>query len=290
MRPRAWHQVRAAHEAVDVERLARRVIGISVGTVLSGGGARGFAHLGALDVLLEAGIRIDRVGGTSMGAFISALFAAGDDPSDVARTCRAELVDRRPFRDFTWPRIALIRAQKAQAMLERLFGTAHLDDLVTECFCVSADLTAAEVVVHRRGAVFEAVGASMSLPGLAPPVVSGGRLLVDGGVLNNVPADVMAATGEGPVIAIDVMTHGPLGRKNGRLPSIIETLARATVIGSHAQAGSRLANADVVITPDLTGVGLLDFARFDQAVAAGRHAARDALESGVLESGVFAVL
>ena len=165
VRPRAWHQVRDGQQSVDVERLARRVIGTSVGAVLSGGGARGFAHLGALAELVDAGIRIDRVGGTSMGAFVSALFAIGCSPAELARVCRTELVDRRPFRDFTWPRTALIRAQKAQAMLERLFGTAHLDDLVTDCFCVSADLTAAEVVVHRRGAIFEAVGASMSLAG-----------------------------------------------------------------------------------------------------------------------------
>jgi len=114
-------------------------------------------------------------------------------------------------------------------------NATRLDDLATDCFCVSADLTAAEVVVHRTGPIVEAVGASMSLPGLAPPVRSEGRFLVDGGVLNNVPADVMAATREGPVIAVDVMTPAPLGHKTGRSPSIIETLARATVIGSPAR-------------------------------------------------------
>jgi predicted acylesterase/phospholipase RssA len=193
--------------------------------------------------------------------------------------CRTELINRRLFRDFTWPRTALIRAQRARAMLERLFGDARLEDLDLDCFTVSADLGTAEVIVQRHGLVVEAVGASMSLPGLAPPVRVAGHLLVDGGVLNNVPVDVMAATGEGPVIAVDVMTRLPVGSTT-RLPSIIETLARATVIGSHHQADARLSGADVVIVPNVGRVGLLEFTRFDELVEAGRRAARDLIESG----------
>ena len=155
-------------------------------------------------------------------------------------------------------------------MLERTFGGAHVEDLPLDCFAVSADLSTAEIVVHRRGPVVEAVGASMSLPGLAPPVRSGTRLLVDGGVLNNVPVDVMAATGEGPVIAVDVMTRARLGSPT-RMPSILETLARATVIGSHYQAATRLGFASLVIAPDVGTVGLLDFARFAELVESGRR-------------------
>ena len=211
-------------------------LGRSPGVVLSGGGARGLAHIGVLDVLIDADVKVDRVGGTSIGALVGSLIASGREPRDVTRVCRAELVERHPFRDYTMPRTSLIRARRAAAMLERLFGDAHLEDLALDNFCVSADLSTAEIVVHRRGAVVDAVGASMSLPGLAPPVRRDGRLLVDGGVLNNLPVDVMAATGEGPVIAVDVMARLPVG-SSGRLPSIIETLARASVLGATTKPG-----------------------------------------------------
>ncbi|MGZ6977474.1 MAG: patatin-like phospholipase family protein [Acidimicrobiia bacterium] len=281
IQPRTHHTVRTLGSTAEIERMTRRVLGRSVGLVLSGGGARGLAHLGVLDVLTEAGVPLDRVGGTSIGAFVGALIAAGKPPRELARICRVELAERHPFRDFTWPRIALIRARRAALMLDRVFGTAHLEDLPLDCFTVSADLSTAEVVVQRRGPVVDAVGASMSLPGLAPPVRSGSRLLVDGGVLNNVPVDVMVASEEGPVIAVDVMTRSPLGSSQ-RMPSIIETLARASVIGSHHQAAVRLGAASAVIEPEVGKVGLLDFTRFDEIVEAGRRAARLALEAGTL--------
>ena len=242
------------------------------------------AHVGVLEVLLRAEVPIDRLGGTSIGALVGALAAAERPASEIAQLCQAELVDRHPFRDYTWPRTSLIRAQRARAMLERLFAGAHLEDLATDYFCVSTDLTDAKVVVHRRGLAVDAVGASMSLPGLAPPVRDGVRLLVDGGVLNNTPVDVMAARGEGPVVAVDVMSHRLARTDHRALPSIVETLARATVIGSHAQARARLAEADLVITPDLGSVGLLDFSRSDEAIAAGRRAAREVLDAGWLSN------
>ena len=271
--PRSHHAIRPGHDRDDVARTARRIFGRSIGVVLSGGGARGLAHLGVLEVLSQSGLAIDRVGGTSMGALVGALLATGRAPAEMIELCRSEMTDRHPFRDFRWPRVSLIRARRAAAMLERLFGDAHLDDLAMSCFTVSADLSTAEVVVHRRGPVVESVGASMSLPGLAPPVRLGPRLLVDGGVLNNVPVDVMASTDEGPVVAVDVMTWSPLG-SSLRMPSIVETLARATVVGSHHQAAERLGFARVVVAPDVAAVGLLEFARFDSIVEAGRRAAR----------------
>lgn len=279
VRPRTHHRVRGEQTGADIDRLARRITGRSRGLVLSGGGARGLAHLGVLAELVEAGVTIDRIGGTSMGAFVAALFATGRSPQEMEAVCRAELVEAKPFRDFTWPRVALIRARRAQAMLTRVFGDTHFEDLVTDCFSVSADLSTAEVVVARRGPLVEAVGASMSLPGLAPPVRSGGRMLVDGGVLNNVPVDVMATTMEGPVIAVDVLSRR-LVATSGRLPSIVDTLTRASVMGSRDQLTARLAAAETVIAPDVGSVGLLDFFRFDELVAAGRRAAREALDAG----------
>src|SRR4051794_35052272 len=105
-----------------------------------------------------------------MGAYVGALYAIGLTPDEIAERRREELVRHRPFNDYTVPRVALIRARKAQRMLQRLFGARWIDELERDYFCVSADLVAAEPVVHRSGPLWEAVGASMSLPGLVPPV------------------------------------------------------------------------------------------------------------------------
>ena len=182
----------------------------------------------------------------------------------------------RPFNDYTVPRVALIRARKAQRMLQRLFGARRIEDLEREYFCVSADLVAAEPVVHRTGPLWEAVGASMSLPGLVPPVVAGERLLVDGGVLDNFPVEVMSAGAEGPIFAVDAMGRRPLGNAGGP-PALLETLARATVLSSWQAAALSRALADVLIVPDSGEVPMLGFDRLDELRRAGREAAHSSL-------------
>jgi NTE family protein len=140
------------------------------------------------------------------------------------------------------------------------------------------------VVAHRRGIVADAIQASMSLPGVFPAWVTDQRLLVDGGVLNNLPIDVMASDGGGRIIAVDVMSRGGRNsvfeshtRYHKRAPTTLETLARAATLGSWRwTAGHRLL-ADVLIAPDAQAIGLLDFDQIDRAVAAGRYAAQSTL-------------
>jgi NTE family protein len=284
--------------AAAVQRMGRRLTATSLGVVLSGGGARGLAHIGVLEVLLEAGVAVDRIGGCSMGAFIGALFALGRTPAEMVEVCKTELVSRNPFNDYTIPRVSLIRAHKAEAMLRRVFGASRIEQLPIDYFSVSAEMLNAQVVVHRRGPLAEAVGGSMSIPGLVPPLREAGRLLVDGGVLNNLPIDIMAASGEGPVVAVDVMgrkleasaTRPPPGGGGRRfrvrrrpvdgelaLPNILETLSRVTVLGSWRTAAQNREHAAAIVTPELTGIGLFEFGRIDAAVAAGRRAAEQAL-------------
>lgn len=124
----------------------------------------------------EAGLVVDRYGA---GAFMAAMGAATWRSDDVQARCEEELVRRSPFNDYTLPRVALIRSRKARRMLERLFGTMLIEELPRPLFTITADL----VSIDRRGSVLDAVGASMSIPGLAPPVRLAGRLLVDGAVL-----------------------------------------------------------------------------------------------------------
>jgi NTE family protein len=280
--PRVLHRL-ATTEPSDpgAGRLARRIVGRALGVVLSGGGARGFAHIGALAELEEDGIEVDRYGGCSMGAFIAAMAAAGWRTDSIRERCHEELVRRSPFNDYTLPRVALIRSRKAARMLERLFGEMTIEELAKPLFTVTADLVSSGLVVHRRGSVMEAVGASMSIPGLAPPVPRGGQLLVDGGVLNNLPVDAMADTAEGPIVAVDVVRRlEPSEADEQPLPSIMETLSRATVLGSIERAEKNRALALLVVAPNVTDVPLRDFRSLDRAIEAGRAAARTALDAG----------
>ncbi len=256
----------------DTAMLARRLSGSSPGVVLSGGGARGLAHVGVLSEWEHAGLWPDRWGGASIGAFVAALAASGLDSRGISEVCRAELVERHPFRDYAVPpRHALLRAARARAMLARVFGERRIEDLPYDYFCVTADLRSGDLVVHREGPLAQLVGASMSIPGVAPPVEREGRLLVDGGVLDNVPVDVMAEVGEGPVIAVDVMNAG--GLLNDRAPRLVEVIGSALSIGGRQRGLSNLRAADLVITPILHGIGMLDFDAWPRAVAAGRSAA-----------------
>jgi NTE family protein len=285
--PRALHRL-ASTEPSDpgAARLARRLVGRALGIVFSGGGARGFAHIGALQELAEDGIEIDRYGGCSMGSFIAAMAAGGWRPQEIRDRCHEELVRRSPFNDYTLPRVALIRSRKAGRMLERLFGELAIEELAKPLFTVSADLLSSRLVVHRRGSVVEAVGASMSIPGLAPPLPRGGRLLVDGGVLNNLPVDAMAETEEGPIVAVDVVRRlEPVDVEGEQpLPSIMETLSRATVLGSVERAEANRELALVVVSPSVQDVPLRDFRALDRAIEAGRIATRAALDGGARDT------
>ena len=281
--PRAHHLVSPYDQPAALGRAVRRITNRSIGIVLSGGGARGLAHIGVLEALSDAGIRIDRFGGVSTGALIGALAARESSPKRIAADLRRELVDRRPFRDFAIPRIALIRARRARAMLERLLGSARIEDIAHDFFCVSADLVSAEAVVHRSGPLVTAVGASMSLPGLAPPLRDGPRILVDGGVLDNLPVETMLRAEAGPLIAVDVLARGvPGARRPNRwgepqLPSLLETVARSTTLASRQRAEAQRTLATIAIVPELRDIGLLDFSRFDAIVDAGRRAAQDVI-------------
>ena len=289
--PRALHRL-ATTEPGDpgAGRLARRLVGRSLGVVLSGGGARGFAHIGALAELAADGIEVDRYGGCSMGSFIAAMAAAGWKPEEIRDRCHEELVRRSPFNDYTLPRVALIRSRKAGRMLDRLFGDLTIEELAKPLFTVSADLLSSRLVVHRRGSVIEAVGASMSIPGLVPPLPRSGRLLVDGGVLNNLPIDAMAEAGEGPIVAVDVVRRlEPSDVDDPALPTIMETLSRATVLGSVERAERNRELALLVVAPDVQDVPLRDFRSLDRAIEAGRAAARQALDEGGRETILAAV-
>ncbi len=279
--PRTTQRVSADAGGADVARLARRLGSRSVGLVLSGGGARALAHVGVIEELVGAGIAIDRVAGASMGAFVGALLAGGMDPAEIDARCYEEWVRRSPLTDYRIPRHSLLRGAKARAMLERNLP-GLIEDMPLPFWCVSTDMIAAELVVHRRGEIATAVGASMCVPGIGPPVALGDRLLVDGGVLDNLPVSRMAAEGEGPLIACDVTQPEQRSLAPGEslpVPSLMDTMMRLMLLGTTDTEADARRYADLVIVPDHAGVGRTEFHLLDRMRDSGRRAAAAALEA-----------
>lgn len=291
---------------IDPDRLgpaldstARRLTGRSWGVVLSGGGARAFAHLGVIEELLDAGLVIDRVGGVSLGGLVAAAVATGAEPETIDTIFREGFVEANPTGDYALPLYALLRGNRARRLLAERFGEQRIEELPRRFFCVSCDLIAREAVVHRSGMLHEAVYASLAIPAVFPPLTTqDGRLLVDGGVLDNLPVATMAATGEGPVVASDVtgrmgsfqhparprlarvigLLRRALTGGEAELPRLGETVVRTVTVGSTDTVAAAREHADLVITPDVDGVGLMDWKRLNEVREMGRRAANQALE------------
>jgi NTE family protein len=275
--PRSARRVR---DEDDVARVARRLTGRAVGLVLSGGGARTFAHIGVFEELQAAGVLIDRIGGASMGGFVGALLATGMEPDEVADRCYLEFVRRNPMNDWRFPRTSLIRGARARAMLERNLPGV-IEDLPLSYFCVTVDIISARLVVHRRGDIVTAVGATLCLPGLAPPVPLGRSLLVDGGIFDNLPVSTMVEEGEGPIIACDagkaeqrtLTPDEPLPRVG-----LVDMLMRVMFLNT-SDIAEQASRADLVISPEREFVNWTDFHMLDRMRDAGRRAALEALEN-----------
>jgi len=301
---RACFHVRAECSE-DVGRLARFIAGRAVAFVLGGGGARGFAHIGVAKALAEAGVPFDRLGGTSMGAIIAAGLAAEWSIEELRGRMSEAFVQANPLSDYTVPLIALVRGRKVSQLLRNHFGTIRIENLPRPFLCVSSDLSAGQIHVHQRGVLWHALRASISLPGILPPVTLGKHLLVDGGIMNNLPVDLMPRLGDGPIIASDVSgqvdletndeNYGErpiwrlLWQRMRGTPSIVSILMRSATVGSEAQRRVVRERANLLFQPRAEGIGLRDWRMFDHAIAAGyAHAARLLEQHGsLLSSGSF---
>lgn len=281
--PRSVHTVRADHCVEDLRPLAARIAGRSIGLVLGGGGARAFAHLGVLEELETAGVVVDRFAGTSVGAIIAALAASGLDAAGVDAYIYEYFIRTNPIRDYTIGGKGLIRGRRTLVALHEAYGGQLIEELPNEFRCVSVDLLSRQTIVHRRGLLADAVACSLRLPGLYPPHSHGGRLHVDGGVLDNLPVSALSST-EGPLIAVNVSLGGDARPSatthrspSVRVPGLAVTLLRTMTMAGDLAAAEALARADVAVRPDTRGVGLLEFGQIDRAREAGRAATREAM-------------
>lgn len=289
--PSHYHARRG--RAADLERIARFLTGRAVGLVLGGGGARGFAHIGVIQALHEAGVPIDAIGGTSMGAVIAAQYALGADEPALRVINKRTWIDANPLKDKTLPIVALLSCRKLEKMVVDMFGDTQIADLWLPFYCVSADLTNAEMHVHERGAVGRSVRASMALPGIAIPIRHGNALLIDGGVLNNVPADVMKRRC-GKVIAVDVTPEKDMAanapypeaasgwsffwkRKTPVLPSIMAIIMRTVMLSSAHYRGRVNRDIDLLVAPPSGGFGMFEWHRLDEIAQGGYNTAKPAI-------------
>jgi NTE family protein len=260
-----------------------------VGLVLGGGAARGLAHIGVLDVLVEHQIPIHMLAGCSIGAVIGALYASGMSPQRMRvlleglnwgtlstlslYTMKLSELNLLTLKGLP---LGLLDMDRMVEWLHKLWdGPLRFDELLLPFVAIATDVVSGEMVVMNEGEVAPAVRASCSVPGIFTPCRRNGRLLVDGGVIDNLPIQAMREMGAEYVIAVDLLP--PPGVRRREPESIIEisltslyALVRASQVNAHGAA-------DCVIAPDVVDTSLVDLTAFQELIAAGRAAAEAAL-------------
>ncbi|MES2938766.1 MAG: patatin-like phospholipase family protein [Pseudomonadota bacterium] len=304
-RPHTAHFHLRRDAAKDWARLGRVIGGSALGLVLSGGGARGFAHLGVMKALDEAGIEVDMAGGTSIGA-VMASFAAMDLPiADAIAHARAAFRNN-PTGDYNIvPMVSLIAGKRLRRVIDSGVDTimgegSAIEDLWKNYFCVTSNYTSARETVLTRGPLAKSMRASVSIPGALPPVMLDGELHIDGGTFNNFPTDVMAGMGASRIVGVNLLREG--GRryemdelpgswklvfdkvrgKRHKLPGLVPLLLNTSIMYSYARQAESKRLVDLYFQPPVYGFGMLEWAQFDRIVQAGYEYARAQLETGGL--------
>ena len=283
--------------ARSLRRFARRVLGRRIGLVLSAGGAKGFAHLGAIQCLERAGLEFDLIAGASMGGVVGGLRAMGYSSTDLLIGFKALARNfGRLLLDFGFPEIALFRGEKKRTLLRRQTGEVDIQDLPIPFWTVAADLASGREVVFSSGPLWQALDATSAIPAVFPPVVAGDRVLVDGWIVNPLPADVLRRAGADKIIAIDtyaqteplvlleapISSTGPGGwlrrlRRWLTNPTIALIALRSLEVGARERTLANLALVDASVHPDVGAFSSTDFGSFTEIVERGERAAEAAL-------------
>ncbi len=282
----------------DVQRAVRVVTGKATGLVIGGGAARGLAAIGVFKALVEAGIDIDWVGGTSIGSIMAGAIAIGLEPDQAIENCRLSFKVGKPFGDFTFPLISLLRGNRMKRLLHQYLDY-QIEDLALSYFCISTNLGRGIKNIHEEGSLVNAIRASAAMPGVLPPAVVNGELAVDGAVLNNLPVDIMRQKPVGQIIAIDFATPVPSkvdyeetpspwailrGRwlpfsRRYRIPGLSSIILKSTEAGTQEQVRRNGAMADLLIDPQVRRFGMTDVKSFEAIVQAGYDRARELLKN-----------
>lgn len=278
------HHIRL-HKHTDYARLLRFMTGTAIGVVLGGGGAKGWVHLGVIKALLEKDIPIDAIGGSSIGAVAAGCFAMHETYTEMLESFRTVIkTSSSPFamRNFTWPIISLIDSKHATAGLQKVYADTSIENLWLPYFCMSCNLSTHQEAIHQRGLLWEKIRSSASLPGIVPPMVIDGQLHFDGGLLNNLPIDVMRNRlgVNGKIIGVSLLGGGMdktiynfppvltfkqaflaklgLCKNNYKFPPFFDTFLTSLLMGSSSKEKQNALIADLLIAPELTGFRMLD--------------------------------
>ncbi len=262
----------------DAYRTLPRKRDLKIGLALSGGGARGLAHIGVLKVFEEEDIPVDAIAGNSVGALIGALYAAGVSPVEMEEM--SQEIGWPDLTDFTrWSLFRLflteqkLSTRNMESYLKKHMGNRRFDQLKIPFACSATDLQTGERVVFREGPVAFAARASATIPGLFEPVQFRHRFLVDGGLVNNIPTDLVALLGAQIIVAVAVVSDF-----SGIQPqNIFSTMNQALYIQSQALSDRDVARADFVIRPELRDISATDLSRTAECIDAGILAARRAV-------------
>lgn len=286
------HHIRL-NDKSHIQRTARRLTGHATGVVLSGGGARGFAHLGALHAFEDEQVVVDMIAGTSIGALIAAAYALKGSFAETYDLAQ-QFSNTKSIFDYTFPIIALMNSRKVSNLLQMACGDVDIEDLWMPFFCIASNLSKAEMVISSRGKLHKALRASMSIPGVFSPVIRDGDIFIDGGVMNNFPIDVMQKWCDGgTIIGLTSQSERPKGSrrafnlddgvsgwkilfnrlnpfsKNIRVPLLPITFLKTLEINTLEKQRAYHHIADLILNTDVHEFGLLAFDDYDKITQKG---------------------
>jgi predicted acylesterase/phospholipase RssA len=261
-----------------------------LGLALGGGGARGAAHLGILRALEKADIAVDLIAGSSMGSLVGLAYAFGYSPDEILDLIVREMAAPRAWRmlpggglgHMAW----MYRSGGYRRKAQRVFPNSTFEQLRLPLYLVAADLVSGQEIIHESGDAVAALMESINFPGMASPILRDGKVIVDGGVLNNVPTSVLRERGADVVIAADVafQIEPRFGRYDPDLPadnlpcpSAMETLLRVIQVQQRALINARAAADEIIITPEVKSFGFTDYHRAHEMADIGEAAAEAAL-------------
>ena len=222
--PLRHHHVRLDRES-DLHRVARFITQQAIGLALGGGGAKGMAHVGVWKAFQELGIEVDLIGGSSIGAMMGAPLAMNWSYEQLLEVCKRVFLDPRIAKDYNLPLYSLLTGRNKNRIMRELFDY-QIEDLWQPFFCVSCDLSTNRMMVHERGSLWKAASASSAIPGIFPPFIYDGHFLIDGGMVNNIPGDLVLERGATYLVNVDLSESPALYTDQKSFPSVWELLRR----------------------------------------------------------------
>lgn len=245
--------------------VAREIAGIRLGIAFGAGAARGWAHIGVLKVLEDAGIHIDMISGASMGALVGGIYAATGSVDELKKNTIDQFSTRRDVKkkifDYTFPIQGFLKGGKAAGLVRAAVKKADFQDLMIPAYIVGVDIMKGKEVVFETGDVTDAIRSSISIPAVFSPFKHKGRWMVDGGLLNPVPVDVLLRNGADMVIAVCIEPRNGGPGEESRKPGIKEMVSRTISIVHGRATGDFAKNADIVLYPDVKDHAWDDFHR-----------------------------